>query len=147
MMLMLSLLACAGIPEKNMAEDEGSEAKVALLRERVDEFWSSFVKEDYEKLYFLYDTFFQAKTNKYTFMGTLGRVKYHSYEIRDIKVERNIGFVTMNVVFSIPKFKFKAAEFSQEPKLMTFEEKWLFIGDKWYKEYRDPDGDPSIIRY
>lgn len=146
-LIMFSIAACAGVPQKSMVEDEGSEAKIAVLRERADGFWSAFVKEDYEKLFYFYDTFFQAKTNKYTFMGNLGRVKYHSFEIKDVRVERNIGFVTLEVVYSIPKFKYKVTEFSQEQTLSKIEDKWLFIGDTWYKEYRDPDGNPEIIKY
>jgi uncharacterized protein YchJ len=146
-LIIFSIAACAGVPKKGIVEDEGSESKIALLRERADGFWSAFVKEDYEKLFSFYDTFFQAKTNKYTFMASLGRIKYHSYEIKDVRLEGNIGFVTLNVLYSIPKFKFKAAEFSKEPTLTKIEEKWLFISDKWYKEYRDPDGDPTIIKY
>ena len=146
-LIIFTIAACADIPKKSMVEDEGSEAKIALLRERVNEFWSAFVKEDYEKLFFFYDTFFQAQTNKYTFIGNLGRIKYNSYEIKDVRVEGNIGFATLDVIYSIPKAKFKVREFSQEPKLAKFEEKWLFIGDKWYKEYKDPEGDPAVIKY
>jgi len=65
-LIMFSIAACAGVRPKSMVEDEGSEAKIAILRERADGFWSAFVKEDYEKLFYFYDTFFQAKTNKYT---------------------------------------------------------------------------------
>ena len=147
LMIGLSLAACAGVPEQSMVEDQGSEAKIALLGERAKEFWSAFVKEDYEKLYYLYDPFFQARTNRYAFMGKLGRIKYNSFEIKDIKVEGNIGVVTMNVVFSVPKTKFKVQEFSQEPKPAEFEETWLFIGDNWYKEFRDPEEDSPFIRY
>jgi hypothetical protein len=138
LLLGFSLAACAGAHER-MVEDQGSAAKVDLLRERAKEFWTASVKEDYEKIYYLYDPFYQAKTNKQRFIGSRGTVKYHSFEIKDVKVEGNVGHVKLGVVYSIPKIKFKTQEFSRAETPGEFEETWIFVGDNWYKEYKGND--------
>ncbi len=140
-----SLAACAGSPRK-MVEDQGSPAKVALLRERVNEYWTASVNAEYEKTFYLFDPFFQASTNKYSFLGTRGVIKYHSFEIKDIKVDGNVGHVTMMIVYSIPKSVFKKAEFSKPPTSAEFVEPWLFVGDNWYKEYKADEGG-GVVSY
>ncbi|MBM4140025.1 MAG: hypothetical protein FJ242_00795 [Nitrospira sp.] len=147
---LLSLTACAGIEtsRKSMSEDLGSPEKVDLLRERVNDFWSAFVKEDYEKIYYLYDPFFRTRTpNKHAFMGTLGKIKYHKFEVKDIKVEGNVAKLKVSVVYSIPKTRFKIAEFSQPETPAEFEETWLYIYDNWYKEYYMHAAEAGIVYY
>jgi len=138
----LSASACAGGRAGEMA---ASPSKATLLRERATEYWTAAVKADYEKMFYLFDPFFQAKTNKYKFLGSRGGVKYHSFEIKDVKVEENVGQVRVSIVYSVPKIKFKTQEFSKPETPAEFEEKWLFVGDNWYKEYQDETstGTPS----
>ena len=136
------LVACAVAPVR-MVEDQDSAAKTALLRERAKEFWTASVKEDYEKVFYLFDPFFQAKTNKHLFIGSRGVVKYQSFEIKDIKVVGNVGHVTLNVVYSIPKIKVKNQEVSRPETPAEFEESWLFVGDNWYKEHKDDETSES----
>jgi len=134
--LLILVMACATMESRrHMVEDLGSPKKVSLLRKRVTAFWSAFVNEDYEKVYYLYDPFFRARTNKSAFIGRLGRIKYHSFEIKDIKVEGNVAKVKVKVVYSMPKTRFKRLEFSQPKTETEFEETWLYIYDNWYKEY------------
>lgn len=142
----LFLTACAGTRER-MVEDPGSPAKVALLKQRVEAFWAAFVKEEYEKTFYLYTPFFQAKSSKYAYLATLGTLKYHSFEIKDIKVEGNVGYVTLSIVYSIPKRKFKLQEFSQPETPAEFEETWLFVYDNWYKEYKYDETSSGINKY
>ncbi len=106
------LSACAATGGR-MVEEMDSPSKVSLLRERAEEYWTAAVKADYEKMFYLFDPFFQAKTNKYKFLGSRGAVKYHSFEIKDVKVEGNIGLVNVSIVFSVPPLKVKRQEFSQ----------------------------------
>jgi hypothetical protein len=144
------LIACAGIESKrkSMSEDLGSPEKVALLKERVNDFWSAFVKEDYEKIYNIYDPFFRAKTDKNTFFGTLGKIKYHEFEIKDIKVEGNVARVKVRTVYSLPKVKLKTQEFSTPEETPTeFEETWLYIYDNWYKEYYLYSLETGVVKY
>lgn len=146
--VLLLFSACATMDSrKGMVEDLGSPQKIALLRERAKAFWSAFVKEDYEKIYYLYDPFFQAKTNKFAFIGTLGRIKYHRFEIKDIKVEGNVAKVKVSTVYSVPKTTFKKQEFSQQEKSTEFEETWLYIYDNWYKEYYMQVLEAGIVCY
>jgi hypothetical protein len=144
-MIGFSLAACAGAPVR-MTEDQSSAAKVALLRERVQEFWTASVNGEYEKTFSLFDPFFQASTNKYAFLGTRGTIKYHSFEIKDIKVDGNVGHVTMGIVYSVPKVKFKTQEFSQPETPAVFEDSWLFVDDNWYKEYKTEQRQ-GVVRY
>ncbi len=144
------LMACAGIESKtkSMSEDLGSPEKVALLKERVNDFWSAFVKEDYEKIYNIYDPFFRAKTDKNTFLGTVGKIKYHEFEIKDIKVEGNVAKVKVRTVYALPKMRLKTQEFSTPEKTPTeFEETWLYIYDNWYKEYYIHSLEVGVVQY
>jgi uncharacterized protein YchJ len=131
------LTACAGVEpiKKSMSDDLGSTEKAALLRSRVSESWAAFVKEDYEKVYALYDPFYRAKTDKLMFFGQMGKVKYHNFEIKDIKVEGNIAEVKLKVVYAVPPMKIKLHEFSVPETTGEVEEKWLYVYDNWYKEY------------
>ena len=131
----LSVAACATAP-MNMVEDQGSPAKVALLRDRVTEYWTASVKEDYSKVYSLFDPFFRARMNKDAFIGETGKLKYHSFKIKDVKVDGNVGHVKLDIVYSIPKVKFKRQEFSKPETPAELEESWLFVDDNWYKEYK-----------
>lgn len=143
---MIFLNSCA-ISQKRMTEDLGSPEKIALLKERVNEFWTAFVKEDYEKIYYLFDPFFKVRTNKYAFIGNLGRIKYHEFEIKDIKVEGNVAKVKVKVVYSMPKVVLKIKEFSVPRTPDEFEETWLYIYDNWYKEYYLRSIDEGIVKY
>lgn len=143
---MIFLNSCA-ISQKRMVEDLGSPEKIELLKERVNEFWTAFVKEDYEKIYYLFDPFFKVRTNKYAFIGNLGRIKYHEFEIKDIKVEGNVAKVKVKVVYSMPKVVLKIKEFSVPRTPDEFEETWLYIYDNWYKEYYLRSIDESIVKY
>jgi len=134
----LLLTACAGTRER-MVEDPGSPAKVALLQQRAEAFWTVFVKEDYEKAYTFYEPFFRARTNKNKFIGSIGLVKYHSFEIKDIKVEGNVAHLTVRVAYSIPKVKYKVSEFSQPETQTEFVDSWLFIDENWYREYKSDE--------
>jgi hypothetical protein len=134
----LSFVAVSAAAEpatKSMSEDTGSPEKVALLRARVNEFWSAFVKQDYEKVFEIYDPFFRAKTDKYYFFGTLGKIRYHEFEIQDLKVDGNVGTVKIKVTYSMPLAKVKTQEFTVPKTTTEFSEKWLYIYDNWYKEY------------
>lgn len=146
--VLVLFIACATMgPRKGMVEDLGSPKKVALLRQRATAFWRAFVNEDYEKIYYLYDPFFQARTNKSAFIGRLGRIKYHRFEIKDIKVEGNVAKVKVSVVYSMPKTRFKRLEFSKPKTSTEFEETWLYIYDNWYKEYYMYSVEAGIVYY
>ncbi|MEF9475792.1 MAG: hypothetical protein L0958_03700 [Candidatus Mariimomonas ferrooxydans] len=149
--LTVSLSACAGMKStgKNMAVVEGvsSPARVELLRQRVSNFWTAFIAEDYEKVYYIYDPFFQAVTNKYAFMGSVGRIKYHELEIKDIKGEGNVAKVKVRLVYSMPTTKFKRSEFTVPETQTEIEETWLYIYDNWYKEYYMKMMDKAVVEY
>lgn len=148
--IIIFLASCATTvekPKRSLSEDLGSSEKTEILRERINEFWSAFVKEDYEKIYYIYDPFFQAKTNKFAFMGSLGRIKYHSFEIKDIVVQGNVAKVNMSIVYSLPPVRIKAKEFSQPETSTEFEETWLYIYDNWYKEFYMYSAEQGVVEY
>jgi len=137
-LVLLFVTACAtsGIPAKSsLSDDLGSPEKTALLRERADNFWSALSNEEYEKVYYLYDPFFRSVTDINSYYGTMGKVKYHNFNITDVKVEGNVGFITIDVVYSLPKVKMRIQEFEVPPTEGAFTEKWLYIYDNWYKEF------------
>src|SRR4030043_1234825 len=137
LIFLVSLIACAGVEPKgkSMSDDLGSAEKVALLRERANEFWSAFVKRDYERVYDIYDPFFQSRTAKKSFVGQLGTLQYHDFEVKDIKVEGNVAKVTVKVVYSMPHYTVKMQEFKVPETTTEFEEPWLYVYDNWFKEY------------
>ncbi len=142
-------MACATteISKKTMVEDLGSPDKIELLRQRANDFWSAFVRKDYERVYNLYDPFFRARTSKNAFIGTMGRVLYHEYEIKDIKVEGNVAKVKVRVVYSMPKYRFRQLELSKPKTPAEFEENWLYIYDNWYKEFYMYSLERGLIYY
>lgn len=143
------LTACAGpgMKKVNMSEDIGSPEKIALLKERANDFWTAFVQEDYESVYNIYDPFFRSRLDYQGFMGLTGKIKYHSYKIKDVMVEGNIGKVKTEIVFSLTKTLYKQAEFSVPESTTEFEDKWLYIYDNWYKEWYLSSLDDSYARY
>jgi gamma-glutamylcyclotransferase (GGCT)/AIG2-like uncharacterized protein YtfP len=132
----LSLIACAGVEPrgKSLSEDLGSPEKVELLRERANDFWSAFVKKDYETVFSIYDPFFRARTDVNTFSGKMV-ITYHKFEISDIKVEGNVAKVKLNIIYSLDKIAIKGQELSQPETEAEFEETWLYLYDNWYREY------------
>ncbi len=149
-LMVISVTACASVKStsKGMVEDLSSPPeKIKLLRQRVNDFWTAFIKEDYERIYYLYDPFFQAGTNKYAFMGTLGMVKYHEFEIKDIKVEGNVAQVKISLVYSMPKVRLKLEEFTVSKTQAEFEENWLYIYDNWYKEFYMHALEKGVVYY
>ncbi len=145
----LLLIACAGVEPKgkSMSDDLGSAEKGALLRERANEFWTAFIKRDYERVYEIYDPFFQSRTAKKSFVGKLGTLQYHDFEIKDIKMEGNVAKVTVKVVYSMPNFTVKMQEFKVPESTTEFEEPWLYIYDNWYKEYYLESIETGIAKY
>lgn len=149
LLIVVSLTACASVKStsRGMAEDLGSPEKIELLSQRINDFWTAFMKEDYEKIYYLYDPFFQAGTNKYAFMGTLGMVKYHKFEIKDIKVEGNVAEVKLSLVYSMSKVKLKLTEFTVSETPAEIEETWLYIYDNWHKEFYMHALEKGVVYY
>jgi hypothetical protein len=137
--ILMILAACAGLKttENSMVEDPGSPKKIALLRERANEFWNASVKEDYEKVYSLYDPFFRAShaDRSAVISQSMGKIKYHKAEVKDIQVEGNIAKVKVSIAYSVPAVRMKVQVFSVPETPAEFEETWLYIYDNWYKEY------------
>jgi hypothetical protein len=132
---------------KSMSEDLGSPAKVALLRERANDFWAAFVLGDYARVYHLYDPFYQKSTSEKQFVGNMGTIQYHEFEIKDIKVEGNVAKVRVGIVYSMAHVKFKQREFSVDKTPAEFTETWLYVYDNWYKEYYSTVLDDSVVQY
>ena len=136
--LFMTLAGCAGMKatEKSMVEDLGSPEKIALLRERANDFWTAAVKKEYEKVYSLYDPFFRAANPGSTGIDKAkGKILYHMAEVKDVQVEGNIARVKVSIVYSLPPTKLKTQVFTQGETPAEFEETWLYVYDNWYKEY------------
>jgi hypothetical protein len=148
-LLLLLVVSYAGAETvgKNMSDDMGSPEKTALLKERTNEFWTAFLKEDYEKVYTLYDPFFRAKTPIRTFLGDVGKIKYHAFEIKEVKVEGNTAKVTQQITYSVPYFMGKTQEFTVPETTAEITETWLYVYDNWYKEYFLTSVGSGIAKY
>jgi hypothetical protein len=146
---LLCLAACAGTQTmgKSLSDDLGSPEKEALLKERATEFWSAFVNEDYDTIYALYDPFYRERTPKLQFLGTVGRIKYHETEVKDVSVEGNVAKVTVRVVYSLPKLRMKKKEFEVPETTTEFQERWLYVYDNWYKEYFLESVEAGVVKY
>jgi hypothetical protein len=142
------LTGCASVKTsgKSMAEDLGSPEKVELLRERAVLFWSALVNRDYEKVYSIYDPFYRTHVSLKSFR-LLQPIKYHEFEIKDIKVEGNVAKVGISTVYSLPMTKVKKQQFSIPETPAEFEETWLYIYDNWYKEYYMESLNKSFVEY
>jgi hypothetical protein len=148
-LLLLLIVTCAGAEtvNKSMSEDMGSPEKEAILKARISEFWSAFMKEDYEKVYNLYDPFFRSKTPKNTFLGDMGKIKYHGFEIKKTQVEGNTAKVTLQITYSVPLFKGQTQDFKVPETTAEITETWLYIYDNWYKEYFISSMGSGVARY
>jgi hypothetical protein len=148
-LLLLLVMSCAGAEKvkKSMSEDMGSPKKEALLRVRVNEFWSAFMKEDYEKVYALYDPFFRARMPKNVFLGNLGKIKYHGFETKEVKVEGNTAKTTVKITYSVPFLKMKTQEFNVPETTTELIETWLYVYDNWYKEYYSSSESAGAAKY
>jgi hypothetical protein len=133
--------------QKSLIDDLGSPEKVALLRDRAVELAQAFINADYEKVYSLYDPFFRERQNKYQYIGSLGKIQYHKYDVKDVKVEGNIGKVTIDVIYSMDRTVFNKLEFSKEETPAEFIQTWLYIDDNWYHEYHSSLFDAGYVRY
>jgi len=149
LLVVFALTACAGarITGKSMVEDLGSPQKVDLLRQRANEFWSAFVKEDYDTVYNIFDPFYRARNSKNQFLNNT-KMKYHESEVKNIKVEGNVAKVRVRIVSSVPGITGKLGKvMSQPPNPSEFEETWLYIYDNWYKEFRLGMVEESVVYY
>ena len=146
--LTLLLSACAGISQKeSLSEDMGSPEKIALLRERAEDFWSAYVNADFERAYPIFDPFFRAKSPREDYLTKVGSLQYHAYEIGDVKVEGNVGTVTVKVTYSLKTVTLNKQTFSAPESETQFNEKWLYVYDGWYKEYYIESLDITFAEY
>jgi hypothetical protein len=129
-----------------MTEDLGSPEKVELLRKRAHDFWSAMVERDYEKAYPIYDPYYRARVDKESFK-ILQTLRYHEFEIHDIKVEGNVAKVTVSTVFSLPTKQFSRRPFTVPETPAEFDETWLYIYDNWYKEFYIESMEKSFVEY
>ena len=143
----LNTMATPDMSKRETADDTDSPSRVSLLKQRASEFWDARVKKDYEKEFSLYDPFFQAVMNKYAFMGNMGKILYHTFEIKEIKLQGNVAWVTINIVYSIPKLKVKKQEFFKGETPAEFQERWLYIDNNWYREYYNEQAEKGVAEY
>lgn len=138
LLIFMTLAGCGGMKatENSMADDLGSPKKIALLRERANDFWNAAVKGEHEKVYYFYDPFFRAgNPGKAGIEKVTARIKYHTAEVKDIQMEGNVARVKVSIIYSLPPTKVKTQVFTQPETPAEFEETWLYVYDNWYKEY------------
>lgn len=147
LMLFLITSCDLSLNKSSFVEDTGSPKKANMLKDRASQFWALMVKQDLKEAYKYYDPFFRAKMNVETFAEKHSVIRYQEAEVTNVKVEGNIGTVTVKVTYFVPKVKVRRQEFEVPPTTKSFDERWLFIYDNWYKEYYSGIAEASIAYY
>ncbi|MBW2068663.1 MAG: nuclear transport factor 2 family protein [Deltaproteobacteria bacterium] len=136
LMIFSVVIGCSHMASnRNLVDDLGSPTKTELLKQRAAEFWEAMVSGDLAKAYELYDPFLRARMGVHEFIAKHSAVKYRTFEIKNVKVEGNIGIVTLEVTYEVPKLKVFKREMYIPEKTEEFEDRWLYVYDNWYKEY------------
>ena len=58
------------------------------------------------------DPFFKARAQQHVFIGKLGTVWYYDFQIKDVKVEGNVGIIKERITYSLQPTKVSKLEFS-----------------------------------
>ena len=118
------------------------------LRERITSYWQAKQDDEHETAYEVFDPFFRARRSLDDYLATSGRIKYHSHEINSVDITDRIAKVQVTVEASVPEFTMDTGEKASRPKQSyQISETWLFIGDDWYREYYEEQGDLKFTRY
>jgi hypothetical protein len=149
--MLLGMIVCVAScahKQTSFVTDYTSPEKTDLLRDRTNEFWRYLLNEDYKKAFYFFDPFFRGRSTSEDFLIHSGRIKYHRYDILDVKVEGNVGKVTMKILYSLPRFKAKSGtEFERPETENTMTDTWVYVYDTWYKQYHDAMTDITYTQY
>ncbi|MCP5423645.1 MAG: exo-alpha-sialidase [Gammaproteobacteria bacterium] len=118
-----------------------------LLRETANRLWQSLLQGDYRAVYPLLDPFCRANLREVDYLASTGRIVYRRFTIKDIKVFGNVARVHVDFAYEIPELVTKQGKFSRPLTHVSAVETWVYVLDRWYKEYRNELGDFAYTRY
>lgn len=127
----LPVAELASLPPAQTAD--GDDEKV--LRARADDVWQALESERYEDLYAIYDPFFRVRNSLPDFLSHMGKIKYHSHEVKNVHIAGNIAQVETEVVYSVPRMMVGDKSFERPKTKMLAKDTWVRVGGEWYREY------------
>jgi hypothetical protein len=119
----------------------------AALRGRVNSYWQAMQQHDFRNTYALLDPFLREAWNFDIYRDRMGRIHYHAADIVSIERQGYMAQVTMRVRASVPEFKSQGRTFSVPEREVEFVERWLFVGDDWYREYEEEASEIRLTQY
>jgi len=126
--LILSITQCATQKQIIKEDDE------AVLRRKVQEYWSCKIKGEWDKCYTYESPNYREKVNLVGYINQWGRfpMKWEGFDILEIWTSGEEGYVKLNTRYQylMPKTNKPAFE-------RVVEEKWIKKDNQWYR-YSSP---------
>ena len=106
------------------------EEEEAVLKKRVQEFWSYRIKGEWDKCYAYESPDFKAKVNLVRYITQYSRnpVKWEEFEIQEIWTNGNEGNVKVN-----GKYRYMIPDTKKGVFARVTEEKWVKKEGHWYR--------------
>lgn len=120
-----------------ISSPEAASTTIDAVRQRVTEFWTAMIANEFPKTYEFYDPFYRSYVDSRQYELHLGKVKYDNFEIGEIQVEGPVANVEVKVTASVPDFRVPSTgEIVGRPaRQITLKDKWLWVDDGWYREF------------
>jgi hypothetical protein len=123
--------------------------RLSMLRARVEDFWKGMIATEWSRLYDFYDPFYRTKETRNKFIGGRGGINYYAAEIVGIKQQGNIADVRLKVSMEVPDIELlggkKQAGLPRHERVM--EERWLWLDDNWFREFRNSASQEGFAPY
>ena len=144
--LALLLAGCTSMKVAGV-QSLGKEEKESMLKETIAANWQAMVERDRAKMYDLYDPFFRARVGKAWFIGQDMPIYYHSYELVAVDIKGNVAKADTKVVYSIKHMGKLGKEIKRDNTETIVKDTWLFIDNRWQRQYYDNITDGTFANY
>jgi len=127
--LVLILLLISGILQCTSRSRIVKEDDEAILRRRVQEFWSYKIKGEWDKSYPYESPEFREKTKVeiYIIQNQRSVMKWEEFEVIELWVSGKEGYVKLKT-----KYRYLISRFMKTPFERVVEEQWLKKEGQWY---------------
>lgn len=123
----------------------GTEAR---LRARLAAYWTAKEHGAHAEAYRLLDPFFRSQRSLAAYAASSDRIRYHHHDVKAVDIAGRIATVRLEVDASVPEFTLSTGETVSRPRERHgIDERWVFVDDDWYREYREQPGDLRFTRY
>ncbi len=123
--------SCSRSPAQSVGAEE-SDANA--LRERATRWWELRLAKDLKAQYDLWDPDFKKRVSLDGFLSGAGSTQYMSFKIKDVAIEGDYGYVSVEYVARIGLL---IPNLDLEPQTVTSEHEWVKADGVWY--FRCPD--------